>query len=132
MQKLRKITIGGKSYPVKIDLNVLQIIQDEYGSVNAFERDILGLKLVKGENGEQLYTKEGDPQMEITEPSVKAIKLALPAMINEGLALDAYRLKKDYKPVAENEIIASCDVPFTILANMIHEEYKKCFEVKKI
>lgn len=132
MQKLTRLKIGAKTYPVKIDLNVLAELQEAFGSVNQFERDLLGLKLMKGENGEQLYTSEGDPQMYVVEPSIKAISTILPLMINEGLELEAKSKGKDFEPLEDIDILAECNISFEALAQFIHSEYKKCFEVKKL
>lgn len=131
MRKMARIKIGQNDYPMKMDLNVLEYIQEEYGSINQFERDILGIELVKDEDGKQIYTKAGDCQMRIVEPSVKAIKAALPMMINEGLAIEADIKGERYVPVSEQEIFRSCQIPFGDLADMIHEEFAKCFETKK-
>ena len=131
MKKMSRIQIGEKNYPMKMDLNVLEHIQEEYGSINQFERDILGIELVKDENGKQLYTNAGDCQMRIVEPSVKAIKAVLPMMINEGLAIEADIRGGRYVPVSEQEIFRSCQIPFGDLADIIHEEFARCFETKK-
>lgn len=131
MERLSKITIGGKQYPVKIDLNVLQVIQEEFGTVNTFERELLGLKIRTDENGAMLYTPEGDPQMYRVEPSVKAITTILPLMINEGLEIEALQKGKPFEPVEPKLLIASCNTSFEVLSTTIHEEYKKCFVVKK-
>lgn len=132
MQKLSRVKIGSKTYPIKVDLNVLAEIQEQYGSVNQFERDLLGLKLAKDENGAQLYTSDGDPQMYIVEPSIKAIRTALPLMINEGLEVEARAKGKEFEPLEDIDIITECNISFEALSQMIHAEYKKCFEVKKL
>ncbi len=131
MRKMAEIRIGKKDYPMKMDLNVLEHIQEEYGSINQFERDILGIEYVKDENGKQLYTKDGDCRMRIVEPSVKAIKAVLPMMINEGLAIEADIRGGEYVPVSEQEIFRECQIPFEDLADMIHKEFARCFETKK-
>ena len=131
MEKLRRIIIGNKTYPIKIDLNVLEHIQENYGSISQFEMDILGFKFKKDMDGKQVYTEDGKPAMYKAEPSVKAIKTVLPAMINEGIAVE-----KDnnhavpLNPVSENEIFRECAISYELLAEMIHEEFKRCFEVK--
>lgn len=132
MQKLTRIKIGAKSYPIKVDLNVLAEIQEQYGSVNQFERDLLGLKLKKDANGNQVYTSDGDPEMYIVEPSVKAIAMALPLMINEGLEVEARAKGKDFEPLEDIDILSECNISFETLSQFIHAEYKKCFEVKKL
>lgn len=131
MKKLNTIKIAGKLYPVIVDLNVLSGVQDVYGSVSEFERELLGVKFKKDKNGAQVYTKEGDPDIELVEPSIKAITTILPLMINEGLELEARRKGEVFEPLEELDIISKVDIYFIDLAKMIHDEYKKCFETKK-
>lgn len=131
MQKLKRIMIGGKTYPIKMDLNVLEIIQNEYGTINEFERDILGYKFAKDEKGRQIFNEDGDPRMILGEVSIRAIKTALPAMINEGLAIEADEKGKEFEAVEESFIFRNCNVSFELLGKMIHEEFRRCFEVKK-
>ncbi len=131
MQKLKRILINGKTYPIKMDLNVLETIQNEYGTINEFERDILGLKFAKDAEGKQLFNDEGEPRMIIGETSIRAIKVALPAMINEGLAIEAEEKGKEFEAVEETFVFRNCNASFELLGKMIHEEFRRCFEVKK-
>ncbi len=131
MDKLGRIMIAGKTYPMKCDLNVLEELQEQFGSINEFERQLLGLHFLTDKDGKQLYTKDGDPRMYKTEPSIKAIKAALPLLINEGITLEAEKKGEPVESVADLDIIAACDVDFTLLAQMIHAEYRKCFVTKK-
>lgn len=131
MEKLERITIGGNAYPVKIDLNVLEIIQEEYGTINGFERDILGVRYVKDADGKQIYDDDKKPKIEILEPSIKAIKLALPAMINEGLSIEADETGGSFVPVTEAQVFRECTVDYEDLAGLIHKEFRKCFTTKK-
>ena len=131
MEDLTRITIGDATYPIKIDLNVLEKIQNEYGSINEFEREILGLHYVKDEEGNQMY-EDGKPVIIQKEPSIKAIKTVLPAMINEGLEIEAERNRTEFIPVSNTEIISQCSIPYKMLAKIIHEEFKRCFSTKKI
>lgn len=131
MEKLKRIMIAKKTYPMKCDLNVLEALQEEFGSVNEFERLLLGIRMKKDEEGRQLYTKDGEPQIYIVEPSIKAIKAALPLMINEGLAIEAAEKGGVAERVEDLDVIAGCDISFELLSRMIHEEYKKCFVTKK-
>ena len=130
MENLRRIMIGDKTYPFKIDLNVLEHIQDEYGTINQFERELLGLRFKKDEEGKQVY-KDGEPAMFRTEPSIKAIKTVLPAAINEGLAIEADVENRSYEKVTAEFVIRECAIPYDILANMLHEEFRRCFQTKK-
>ncbi len=119
MRKLGRILVGDRTYPVKIDLNVLEAIQEGYGSISRFERELMGL--YQGEDG-TLYRGE---------PSVKAIRMVLPAMVNEGLAIEAAETGKLYEPVSDMEVISRCCIAYDLLAGIIHEEFKRCFVQKK-
>ena len=131
MGELKKIIIKGKAYPVKIDLNVLEVIQEEYGSIHEFERDLLGIKLKKDEDVQQIYDENGETEIYFTEPSIRAITMVLPLMINEGLAVEAHRLGKEPEWVEESEILTECDISYEYLSELIHEEYSSCFVTKK-
>lgn len=128
--KLKKIVIDGKTYPMKIDMNVLEHIQENYGPVSEWEMDILGLKYEKDSDGKQKYDKDGNAIIRKVEPSIKAIKAVLPEAINEGLAIEAEEFGRVFEPVSE-EIIRECNISFELLAKMLHEEFKRCFEIKK-
>lgn len=131
MRKLNRIRIGETEYPILCDLNVLETLQEEFGNVNTFERKLLGLEYVKDENGQQVYQEDGRPRMTIVEPSIKAIKIALVEMINEGIAYEAYSEGKQWDMLDDLEILAMCAIPYTELSTIIHDEYKRCFETKK-
>lgn len=88
IEKLKYINFE-KKYPIKCDLTVLEEIQEKYGTINEFE-----LKLAGWMKNEKKLVK--------TEPSMKAIRFALPLMINEGIDI----------------------------ANELHDEFSRCFEVK--
>ena len=89
LEKLKKIMIADKMFPIKIDLNVLERIQETYGTIHEFERQILGLKVARDSEEKIIYTKDKKPLLISVEPSVKAINTVLPLMINEGLAIEA-------------------------------------------
>lgn len=131
MEKLKRIMIVGKTFPIKIDLNVLEHIQQAFGTVNEFERKILGLEVVRDENGQVEYKEDGEPKYRSVEPSISAIKAVLPSMINEGLAIEADEQNHSWEPVSDKWIFANCDIAFDTLAKIIHTEFKKCFAVKK-
>lgn len=131
MEKMKRILIAGRTYPYKIDLNVLEAIQDEYGSISQFERELLGYRFRLDEDGNQIYSEDGEPVMYRVEPSIRAIKAVLPAAINEGLAIEAEERGKEYVPIAEEEVFRNCTISYELLARMLHDEFKRCFETKK-
>ena len=131
MTKLNRIILGKKTYPIKINLNVLEYIQENYGSINQFELDILGLKNKVDEKGELLYTEDGKPVMYRTEPSIKAIKAVLPSMINEGLSIEAEERGIEFVPLLDKDVFRECTISYELLAKKIHEEFARCFKTKK-
>ncbi len=131
MEKLKRITIGGKIYPIKMDLNVLAALQDGYGSLHDFEMDIKGIRYARDAEGKVIYDG-GRPMVELVEPSIRAVRAALPAMINEGLEIEADEQNREFIPVDEKEIIRDCAISYEALAAIISEEFKRCFEIKKL
>lgn len=131
MEQLRRIMIGGKTYPFKIDLNVLEMVQEKYGSVKAFERELFGWRYQKDEEGKQMYTSDGVPVIYIVEPSVTAVKMILPAAVMEGLQIEADEHNKPMEDITEEYIIHNCNVAYMELCVMLQEEFGRCFATKK-
>lgn len=131
MEQLRRIMIGEKTYPFKIDLNVLEMVQEKYGSVKAFERELLGWRYRKDEEGIQMYTTEGIPLIDIVEPSVAAVKMILPAAVMEGMQIEADEHNRPMEDITEDYIIHNCNVAYMELCVMLQEEFSRCFAAKK-
>ncbi|MCQ2087997.1 MAG: hypothetical protein MJZ37_08075 [Bacilli bacterium] len=131
MEKLKRIYIGNQTYPFKIDMNVLEAIQEEYGSITEWERGILGIRYRFDSDGNMILTKEGSPSITLGEPSIRDIKFILPLMIREGQEIEYEQTGNHYDPISDEKIYRECNISFKLLAQMIHEEYKRCFEVKK-
>ncbi|GMU16081.1 hypothetical protein WAL18_10340 [Waltera acetigignens] len=123
--------IGEKTYPFKIDLNVLEIVQEKYGSVKAFERELLGWRYRKDEEGIQMYTTDGIPLIDIVEPSVAAVKMILPAAVMEGMQIEADEHNRPMEDITEDYIIHNCNVAYMELCVMLQEEFGRCFSAKK-
>ena len=131
MGKLEEIRIGDRYYPVKIDLNVLEFIQEEYGSIGQWEMALKGWRYQTDDNGNHIHGENGSPIVYKTEPSVRAIRMVLPAMINEGIAIQAEQQGKPYDEVTDLQIISECEIDYTELAALIRKEFDRCFAVKK-
>lgn len=129
--KLNTINLGGKKYPLLCDLNVLETLQDEFGTVSEFERKLLGVRYVKDSEGNLIYDEDGNARMELVEPSIKAIKIALVEMVNEGIAYEAYSQGRSWEMIDELDVMVMCTIPYSDLANILHDEYKRCFLTKK-
>ena len=69
LNKVEILEVNDKQYPMMFTLNVVEEIQDEFGSLEAWENEIMPKK----ENDEE------------KEPNIKAFKKTITMMINEGI-----------------------------------------------
>lgn len=81
--KLQEIEYHGKKYNLAFDLNVMESIQDEYGSIEAWG------KLVEPEDG---------------EPNIKALVFGATQMINEGIEISNDEDGTDEKPLTHRKV----------------------------
>lgn len=77
------ITYKGVEYRLAFNLNVMQAIQDEYGSLDEWG------KQTEGENG---------------EPNAKAVIFGFAAMLNEGIDIDNEDNGTDVKPLTLKQV----------------------------
>lgn len=84
MQKMSsEIKYNDKIFHLIFNLNVMEEIQDEFGSVDEWG------KLTDGTKG---------------EPNVRAIIFGLTAMINEGIDIDNEKNKTNVKPLTKKQV----------------------------
>lgn len=131
MEKMTYITVGNNKFPIKCDNLVLQQIQDEFGSVRAYEMSLLGLETVKDSEGKDKRDDEGKLIFNKVEPSIKSINFGLPLMVNEGLEIEAEQKHVEFKYLEEKEVIRMIQLPYLQLADIMHKELARCFEQKK-
>lgn len=131
MYKLNELQIGSVKYPYIIDLNVLEEIQETFGTVGEFERQILGIELIKDDDGNVLFDKDGKPKMKVKDPSIKAINTVLPMMVNEGILIQAERDGREPVVLTRMQVVSECTLSYRDLANLIHDEFERRFEAKK-
>lgn len=81
---MQEIEYKGKSYKLMFDLNVMESIQDEYGSIEAWG------KLTEPEDG--------------GEPNIKALVFGVTEMINEGIDIDNDENGTDEKPLSHKQV----------------------------
>ncbi len=129
--KISRLKIGNRSLPFRIDYNVLEIIEDEYETVEKFQMALIGFRWKRDDDGTYVFGDDGKPVPEITTPSLKALKLALTTMVNEGLKAEAYEQKKEYIPMDPDVIIMECEIERTYLTELIQKELARCQSVKK-
>ena len=134
-EKLNTVRIGGKKIPIKCDFNVLQIVQEEFGTLKQFEQALIGLKPILDKNGDMIYETGPDGiesiKFKTTEPSLKAIAIALPIMINEG-KIQASEQGEDIPDFDYKSAIKEADFSIVEVAVDLHNEYRRCFDRKKL
>ena len=81
---MQEIEYKGKSYKLAFDLNVMESIQDEYGSIEAWG------KLTEPEDG--------------GEPNIKALVFGVTEMINEGIEIANDEDGTDEKPLTHRKV----------------------------
>ena len=130
MENLTRIELSGKEYPIKCSNYVLEKIQESYGKIGKWERDILGLVTVM-DGDKPKRDEKGKIVFMTTEPSVKAINAALPEMIREGMEIEADEKAEKALRLSDKQIIRLIDMDFEKLGEIIHTEFKRCFYSKK-
>lgn len=81
---MQEIEYRGKTYMLVFDLNVMEAIQDEYGSIEAWGKLI------------DVYSDK--------EPNVKAMVLGVTQMINEGIEIANEDDGTDEKPLTHRQV----------------------------
>ena len=111
--------------PYKCDLYVLDMIQQKYGTIVEFEKQLIGIKTVpdKDENGNPI-----NKDIKV-EPSISAILFALPLMIREGLEIEQVNGEHPFK--TNLDIISVVTRDYRAIADDLHSELKNCFKIKK-
>lgn len=77
-ENVGKVTYKEKEYTLVFNLNVMESIQDEYGTLDKWT------ELTSGIN---------------QEVNIKALKFGYTEMLNEGLAIESEKSGEEYKPV---------------------------------
>lgn len=119
------VTLAGKTYPAYCDLRVLDQLQEEYESITAFERALLGQKIVYDEDGNPERNEDGTIVKEKIEASVHAMVKGLYLMIREG-----QRLEGETELITEDDIY-DLQLNTLLLRMVVHGLFMKCFETKK-
>ena len=81
---MQEIEYRGKTYKLAFDLNVMEAIQDEYGSIDAWG------KLTEPEDG--------------GEPNIRALVFGVTEMINEGIDISNDEDGTDEKPLTHRKV----------------------------
>ena len=116
-KQLKYIELDGKKYPYKCTMNVIEKLQDKYGSIQAFE---MNLKF-RNQNPEA-----EDLKLEI---GIEPMCYALTEMVREGLEIEDGGME----PLKEKEVrmIAGDEYGLYELFEIVNEEFTRCFASKK-
>ena len=98
-EELKYIELSGEKYPVKCDMVVLEKIQDEFGSLEEFEKKITPWEPKLDEAGEKIKNEKGNVETEFKMMDIKAMNTALYFMVNEGEEVAAE--KENYQMIFE-------------------------------
>lgn len=128
---LTRIKIGSKDLPIRIDYNVLEEIEEIYGTTDRWQQELLGFRWKMEEDGSYCLDEEGKPIPVIAAPSLKALKTCLTLMVNEGLKAEAYEQNTEYIPMDPDVIVMECEIDRNYLAEIINQEMTRCQRVKK-
>ena len=111
--------------PFRCDLYVLNAIQNQYGTIEAFERELVGMyrKEDSGDTADDAY--------EMREPSIKAVLFALPVMVREGFRAEKEENGRDIPDINDMQLVLNIQRDYRLIADDIHEELRRCFGVKK-
>ena len=114
-KKLSEIEFGGKKYPYKCDLVVLERIQTEIGDVIEFEESIRGIK------------RQEDGTVKYVVPNVANVCKCFAWMIEEGIEITGEKIE----PLTEDDLKRQDEYTLMELSVYAFEEYNKCFLSKR-
>ena len=129
--ELNHIRINEINYPIYCDWNVLEAVQDEFGSIGEFERQLKGLKIKYDDNGDIVRNDKGMILHDTGEPRIKAVAYALYIMIAEGQRIEKDREGKEPERLSINDIREFNGVNYMELSHILGEEFDRCFNSKK-
>lgn len=112
--------------PFRCDLYVLNAIQNQYGTIEAFERELVGM-YKKEDAGEGT---EADAY-EMREPSIKAVLFAFPLMVREGFRAEKEENGREIPDMNDMQLVLGIRRDYRLIAEDMHEELRRCFGVKK-
>ena len=121
----KKITVfkaENKEIPIICTFNVLEYLQEEYGTIQNFQRKALGL-MESGKN------EVGEPQYRNGTIDVRALLDGATAMINEGIAVTGKG-----EPISRNDagvLLSAAGMTISEASILVINELIRCIEPKK-
>ena len=109
-----EIQYKGKSYKLVFNLNVMETIQEEYGSIDVWGELTDGTEYAKREYEKATQSKKNAiPWDELSdeekakwsgEPDAKAVIFGITEMLNEGIDIDNEENGTDIKPLTKKQV----------------------------
>ncbi len=121
LDKLKYIEINGEQVPYQCTISALADIQEEYGSIERFEKELLGI-VATDKTGRAIKTKE---------PSIKAAVWGISLFVENGIRI--YNRKAAEGSRIEFKIADIGDVNMTPeqLKVLVHEAFIASIQIKK-
>lgn len=124
------IELQEERLPIKCDLLVLEKIQEEYRSISAFEEGLITWEAEQDKDGNEVRGEDGEVRYKGKIPDMKVVNTALYLMANEGEEILAEQEKRPPKAYTREELARKVNLRPTILANILHGEFYRCFQIK--
>lgn len=128
--KLSYITLSGETFPLRCGMEVLEEIQEKYGSIDEFENRIMLFVPQKDEEGKEVVNEEGVAIGQYITPKIKDLGDALYLMVTAGLELEAELEGKEIRKVSRRELLEKADMMPVTLGLKLHGEMMRCFRRK--
>lgn len=127
--KMTTITTPEESYPVICTLNVLEYIQNKYGTIAKFEQLVSGMMPDEKDD-------EGKEKYKYTPINVAALLDGLTVMINEGLDIKGAETNESgYLPFKSKyvaRIIRDAEISLADAAGIVLTELSECILPKNV
>lgn len=123
VKKMRTIKAEGREYPIFCDFNVLEYIQEKYGSIEVYQMKVAGLK--KNRDGRDYVAGA---------VNVRAVLDGLQIMINEGIDIQNDNKADTQEHVSKSDvgrILRMAELPLGAIPEIILNEISDCVLPKK-
>lgn len=128
--KLSYITLSGEKFPLRCGMEVLEEIQERYGSIDEFENRIMIFEPQRDESGEIVTNENGAAIGQYMTPKIKDLGDALYLMVTAGLEMEAEGSEKPAPKITRRELLEKADMTPVNLGLALHNEMMRCFKRK--
>lgn len=130
--KLSYITLSGETYPIRCGMEVLEEVQDRYGSIDEFEKKIMVFEPQRDKDGNPVVNEDGNAIGQYLTPRIKDLGDALHLMVTAGLEMEAEESGEPARRVTRRELLEKADMTPVNLGLTLHAELMRCFRAKNV